>query len=192
MEEDTSKIPFELIPARCYAQWTRFLAEQNILPPASRSNWRRRRPSPPPATVTMAQKTSTTKSPATTPTTTTRAAAANAVTPPPRPMTIEDEEDDEHVLGRPDAVMAMLMDGIRLNSKSPPNSDSTSYGIEAHMRQEFIVDAGWRLRTSRTVPRRNRQGRRDNVSGPHTMALRCFIILELASSLDTTRTNAYS
>jgi len=31
-EDDKSKIPFELIPSRCYERWTRFISEKNILP----------------------------------------------------------------------------------------------------------------------------------------------------------------
>jgi len=30
-EDDTGKIPFDLIPPRCFERWTRFLSEQNIL-----------------------------------------------------------------------------------------------------------------------------------------------------------------
>lgn len=30
-EDDKGKIPFELIPSRCYERWTRFLSEKNIL-----------------------------------------------------------------------------------------------------------------------------------------------------------------
>ena len=30
-EDDNGKIPFDLIPQRCYERWTRFLSEQNIL-----------------------------------------------------------------------------------------------------------------------------------------------------------------
>merc|ERR1712238_239699 len=32
MEDDNGKIPFDLIPSRCFERWTRFLSEQNILP----------------------------------------------------------------------------------------------------------------------------------------------------------------
>merc|ERR1712238_190721 len=30
-EDDNGKIPFDLIPQRCFERWTRFLSEQNIL-----------------------------------------------------------------------------------------------------------------------------------------------------------------
>ena len=103
MEDDTGKVPFELIPARCYARWTRFLAEQHILPRVAQQLAASSSSSIPPAT------TSSTKSPTTT-TPIIRAAATNdAVTRPPRPVTIEDEEDENDEHDDADAFLAALM-----------------------------------------------------------------------------------
>ena len=104
MEEDTGKLPFELIPARCYARWTRFLAEQHILPRVAQQL-----ASSSSSSSIPPQKTSSTKSPTTTMPIIRAAATNDAVTPPLRPVTIEDEEDENDEHDDADAFLAALM-----------------------------------------------------------------------------------
>ena len=103
MEDDTGKVPFDLIPIRCYARWTRFLAEQHILPRVAQHLAASSLSIPPAtATATRVQTTSIiTKSPATTPII--RAAATNDA------VTIKDEEDENDEHYDADAFLAALM-----------------------------------------------------------------------------------